>query len=153
MSTFICLHCRKAVQANVRLPKGVQKYCNDSLCQQVRKRVWHNQKMTLDDEYQMQQSDSMKQWCKKRPLHEYQKQYRNNHPEYVLKNRQQQRIRNQKRNADASMIVKMDAFDQQPSIKSGIYEFTPCRVNASGKIVKMDALALQVLFLPKVNST
>jgi hypothetical protein len=149
MSTFICIHCRKIAQANTRLIKGVQKYCNDPACQQARKRAWHRQKMTCDDDYRKQQSDSMENWCQKRPLHQYQRQYRIDHPEYVIKNRQQQRIRNQKRTVDASMIVKMDAFDQQPSIKTGLYEFTPCQVNASGKIVKMDALALQVLFLPK----
>lgn len=151
MATFICLHCHKTVEANIRLPKNTQKYCQDSLCQQARKREWHRHKMAFDDEYRKQQSDSMKQWCKNRPLHDYQRQYRHNHPEYVLKNRLQQKSRNQKRNIDASMIVKMDAFNQQPSIKTGIYELTPCRRNASGKIVKMDALAMQVLFLPKVK--
>jgi hypothetical protein len=147
--TFCCRNCGKTKPANPHL-KGAQEYCNDAECQKVRKRLWQKEKMAKDAAYRARQKKCVADWRKNRPQHQYQKHYRETHPEYVEKNRQQQRVRNQKRrkisaeSADIKKIVKMDALEMQ-TIKSGTYMLTPCKMDASGMIVKMDTLLIKLI--------
>jgi hypothetical protein len=146
-ATFICHHCHQKKLFNPRL-KGQQRYCGATVCQRARKRVWQAEKMVSDESYRQRQRACLKQWRKKRPLHEYQRQYRQNHPEYVAKNRSQQILRNRERSkvrevAEPQKIVKMDTL-QIPSIKSGIYLLCPYDMDGSEKIVKMDALLVEL---------
>jgi hypothetical protein len=147
--TFICKGCGLEKPANLHL-KGTQQYCGDPHCQRARKRTWQKEKMATDAQYREKHFAAQKKWCKHYPLDRYQHQYRQSHPKYVEKNRQRQRIRNQKRQTRAQsapndMIVKMDASS---AIKSGIYLLTPYTVmDASPKIVKMDALLVQLQLL------
>ncbi len=147
--TIRCQNCRLEKPANPRL-KGEQKFCSDEACQRERKRLWQRENLSAHPCYRAHQRTALKLWRRKRPLHRYQKEYRDHHPEYVQKNREQQRLRNyQRRLQNTSVagekIVKMDAFSYHP-VKSGTYLLTPCSLEASAKIVKMDALlvALQV---------
>jgi len=146
-ATFICHHCHQKKLCNPRL-KGQQRYCGEPACQRARKRVWQAEKMTSDESYRQRQKACLKEWRKKRPLHEYQRQYRQEHPEYVAKNRSRQSLRNRKRSemreaADPQKIVKMDALEI-PSIKTGIYLLCPYDMDGSEKIVKMDALLVEL---------
>lgn len=72
-------------------------------------------------------------------------QYRQGHPDYIAKNRDQQKFRNQKRRMEQQQqkIVKMDALVKQLE-KSDIYLMIPYQVDASQKIVKMDTLLVQL---------
>ncbi len=82
-----------------------------------------------------------KEWRANRPAHEYQKNYRDTHPEYVKRNRDLQRERNKKRqNAQTPMIVKTDALSLRP-LCDGTYMAFEIK---NGKIVKTDALLLQM---------
>ena len=143
-----CKNCGHEVPANFRL-KGNQRYCSDPKCQRRRKRAWQKDAMATDKKYRAKQIVCLKRWRKERPLHRYQKQYRDNHPEYVEKNRQKQRLRNDKRRRQRvqltplEKIVKMDAFQNQP-IKSGVYWLAPFAMDTSKKIVKMDALLVEL---------
>jgi hypothetical protein len=146
-STFICQNCREEKFFNPRF-KGHQSYCGDPLCQRARKRLWQKEKIAADEAYRNRQSACLRQWRKKRPLHEYQKNYRESHPEYVEKNRQQQTIRNRRgakkaQSAAPKKIVKMDRLESS-LIKSGTYVITPLNIEASEKIVKMDALIVEL---------
>ncbi len=147
-ATFICKSCEQPRELNLRL-KGIQQYCRDPKCQRVRKRAWQKEKMKTDAQYREKHLVAQKRWCKQRPLHRYQAQYRQNHPKYVEKNREQQKIRNAKWRSPAAIpgepIVKMDASSK---IKSGTYLLTPCaQMNAPSKIVKMDAFVVQLQLL------
>jgi hypothetical protein len=90
---------------------------------------------------------SVADWRTKQPLAQYQSQYRQTHPKYVQRNREQQRRRNQKRRRremiwSPSVIVKGDACNP---IKSGTYLLTPCgQVNASEVIVKGDSCVVEL---------
>jgi len=140
---FICDGCHLEKPANPRL-KGNQKYCEDPKCQRLRKRVWQKQALASDTIYRTKQSAGLTKWRQERPLDRYQKQYRENHPKYVEKNREKQKIRNQQRRHQAAeKIVKMDALPN-PLIISGIYMMTPCEMDASGMIVKMDAFLVEL---------
>lgn len=146
-TTITCKNCKLEKPANLCL-KGNQEYCGDKECQRVRKRLWQKKKMAEDAEYRKEQLILQKDWRQNRPQAEYQRRYREKHPEYVEKSRQQQRIRNQKRRKQSKSgpvekIVKMDTFRNQP-IKSGTYLITPCEMDASGMIVKMDAFLAQI---------
>jgi hypothetical protein len=141
-ATFVCCACGHIKPINYRL-KGGQVYCGEPACQRARKRAWQQHKMVTDISYRNHQIACLKRWRKKRPLHQYQKRYRELHSEYVQHNREQQRRRNHQRTSllPASPIVKMDTL--QP-IKSGFYLLTPCVQNASEQIVKMDALLVEL---------
>lgn len=144
---LLCKNGGHEVDANPRL-KGNQLYCGDPECQRARKRAWQKDKMATDRKYHRKQTACLVRWRKEHPLHRYQKQYRKDHPEYVEKNREKQRLRNDKRRQcdqpdQIETIVKMDAFQNQP-IKSGLYWLTPSAMDASKKIVKMDALLVEL---------
>ncbi len=144
-TTFRCQNCGLEKEANYRLKE--QKYCDKEVCQGVRKRNYHKQKMAEDEKYRRDHLQSIKDWRMYRPLAQYQRAYRERHPDYAQKNREQQHRRNQKRgqrevSSSAPVIVKGDACN---SIKSGTYLLTPCgRVNASEVIVKVDSFMVEL---------
>ena len=142
-----CTHCGKTVPANPRL-KSEQIYCNNKACQNIRKKLWYQQKLATDPGYAKRQKECKKQWRKNKPAHRYQNQYRQTHPEYVEKNRIQQRLRNQKRqksnSKDASKkIVKIDTFELGRD-KTSIYQLKILNHNLPEKIVKIDTLIVQL---------
>jgi len=141
-TTFICKNCEKEKPANYRL-KGDQKYCGDIECQLARKAAWQRAKTVTDAKYRTDKKAGNKDWRNNRPAHLYQSQYRESHPDYVLDNRNKQRIRNRRRREKLATekIVKMDACT---SIEPHIYIMTPYEKDASGKIVKMDAYLVQL---------
>jgi len=147
-TTFICDGCHLEKPANPCLKEG-QKYCFDLECQRARKRAWQKAAMMADGAiYRTKQIAFLKHWRQERPLHRYQKQYRDSHPDYVQSNREKQRVRNQRRRHKAELtgaekIVKMDTLPTQ-LIKSGIYLMQPCEMDASKVIVKMDALVVEL---------
>jgi len=144
-STFVCKNCHQERTKNIRL-KTAQEYCSAIICQRARKNAWQQQKMAQDDLYRQQQQDCLRQWRKKKPLHDYQKHYRVAHPAYVKVNRQKQFHRNRKQAFLRSLfrIVKMDASSHDRTIN---YLIKPRKSASMKKIVKMDALLLQVTVL------
>lgn len=144
-TTFRCQNCGLEKDANYRLKE--QKYCADKKCQRVRKRNYHKQKMAEDEKYRRDHLQSITDWRTHKSCAQYQKNYRDRHPDYVRKNREQQRRRNQNRRrreviSSPPVIVKGDACN---SIKSGTYLLTPCCwVNASEVIVKVDSCVVEL---------
>jgi ribosomal protein L37E len=142
--TFVCKNCGRRKPLNLRL-KGRQDYCGDPECQRARKRIWQNNKMAHDSDYRDRQIACLTRWRKQRPLDKYQRQYREEHPEYVENNRRLQKRRNEKRakQAELAKIVKMDTL-KMSSEKLDTYLMNPYKVDSVGKIVKMDALIVQL---------
>ena len=142
--TIICKNCDKEVPANIRL-KGNQEYSGEPDCQRARKAAWQREKKAKDADYCARQKQRAKNWRENKPAHKYQDQYRQDHPNYVKKNREQQKVRNQKRRDQASQqkIVKMDALQDQPE-KTMDFILTSYQMDASKKIVKMDTLLVQL---------
>ena len=141
--TFTCKGCRQEKLINPKL-KGNQGYCGAVACQRARKAAWQKKKMASDPQYRADQIACLARWRKKRPLDQYQSQYRSEHPDYVQKNRLSQRERNRKRD----MIVKMDALR---NTKSNICILTPLKMAKHGKIVKMDTFFVELSFFQKDN--
>jgi len=151
--TFRCKHCGKIVSGNPRV-KSEQRYCGLSSCQAARKNAWEKEKIRKDDDYRHRRRASKANWRKRYPSHLYQHKYRESHPGYVFLNREKQQQRNEKRKVfnTRTKIVKTDALTSERLITAGLYEFLPCRQNNSGKIVKSDALMVQ-LSLIQSNTT
>ena len=154
MAKFICHNCHEEQDSNYRLIDGTQHYCGAAKCQRARKAAWQREQMHNNATYRAKQIACLKQWRKHRPLDQYQQQYRQRHPDYVEQNRKQQRLRNKRQRTAARLaepqIVKMDT-SPLPLIQSGTYQLTPVARDGLTKIVKMDALIVQLNILHKAN--
>ena len=145
-STFICLHCRGAFS---RHPSSKnQKYCNSKECRKASRRAWKKKNRATNKPYQQQCLTHQKRWCKKRPAHMYQEEYRKLHPEYEDRNRELQLERNKKRQKRQDpMIVKRNTLSPQPSVgmpSSGTYALMQVK---GGKIVKRNTLMVRMQVL------
>jgi hypothetical protein len=135
--TFKCSWCKREKPLNPRL-RGKQKFCGDHACQKARKRQWQHKQLNSDASYRSEHRKAQEAWRKNYPADLYQRNYRENHPEYVECNRAQQRVRNRNRR----VIVKMDALSHN---KTDTYILRPY----PKKIVKMDTLLFELVVLQK----
>ena len=99
--------------------------------------------MSIDESYRERQAQARKRWRQEKPAHEYQKLYRQTHPEYVKANRIKQKERNKKRLQKIVKIVKIDALNSKP-LNTGYYQISFIDAKAPEKIVKIDALIVQL---------
>jgi hypothetical protein len=115
--TFTCRHCGKTLPRNPRLKKNKkQSYCNAPECKQAKKSARKKERYHTDPSYRQRHLEQQKLWRASRPAHEYQKQYRESHPEYVDRNRELQSKRNCKRKKETgSMIVNGTPLSLQAS--------------------------------------
>ena len=139
ISTFTCHHCGKLVPRNPRIKK--QKFCSSRACQNTRRYTISKARVTKSSECRCLRRARNKRWRDNYPAHEYQKEYRKEHPEYVKRNREGQRERNKKRKPElSSMIVKTYAISPQP-LQDGLYRGFEVK---NKKIVKTYALLSQM---------
>lgn len=138
--TITCQHCGHTIKANPRVKN--QKYCYSRVCQNARRNLTNKTRARKSSECRSLRQVRNKWWRATHPAHEYQKEYREKHPEYVNRNRELQKERNKKRQTEpASMIVKTYALSPQP-LQDGVYRGFEVK---SGKIVKTYALMAQML--------
>ena len=137
--TTICQNCNCSYQCNPRIKN--QKYCSSRSCQNARRNVTNKARTRKNSASRLLKQARNKRWRDAYPAHEYQKKYRDDHPDYVLRNRQLQKERNKKLQKHAGpMIVKTYALSPQP-MQDGVY--TGFEVK-SGKIVKTYALTAEM---------
>ena len=135
MASRRCAVCGEQFAPRAQVPK--QSTCAAVECQRERKRRWQQAKLQSDPAYRENQSQANKAWAKKHP--QYCRDYRAANPEYVERNRAQQRIRNsRRRKAD---IAKMDASAPQMSLTTGIYRLT---VVTQDDIANKDAWIVEI---------
>lgn len=145
---FYCCECGKRTRMNPRL-KIRQKYCGGKSCQQSRKNKWEREQLRKDPFYHQRRYEQKARWRKSRPAHEYQRFYRESHPDYVKVNLEKQHLRNQNiQKPDSgvyrSNIVKTDALISGKLISCGLYEILPYKMSPGKKIVKTDALIVEL---------
>lgn len=88
-----CRYCQQAFQPDPYHPQ--QRVCSQLACQSQRRSDYHRQKIDSDPVYQQVCLESPRKW---RETHQdYWRKYRQDHPEQVERNRQQQQLRDQKR--------------------------------------------------------
>jgi hypothetical protein len=143
--TFICCHCGRRCGKNVHL-KVHQRYCGSKRCQQSRKNQWERERLKGDSTYRLKRRSSKKAWYSKYPGDRYQSSYRASHPDYVSDNREKQRLRSSKE-AKMTMedqIVKTDVIISESFVSKGFYVIIPYDKTCLGKIVKTDALIIEL---------
>lgn len=144
ISTLTCQHCGLTIESNPRIKR--QKYCSSRACQNARRFSTHKVRVKKSSASRSLRCARNMRWRHTRPAYAYQKDYRENHPEYVKRNRDLQRERNKKSQKDSvSMIVKTYALSPQP-LRDGVY--TGFEVK-SGKIVKTYAFRAQMQVQPE----
>jgi hypothetical protein len=147
ISTFTCHHCGKLVPRNPRIKK--QKFCSSRACQNTRRYTTNKARANKSSECRSLRQARNKRWRDNYPAHEYQKEYRKKHPEYVNRNRELQKERNKKRKPEpSSMIVKTYALSPQ-LLQDGLYRGFEVK---NGKIVKTYALMAQMHALTENGS-
>lgn len=146
-STFRCRHCGKIQKRNHRIK--YQQYCSDKSCQQARKNRWEKEKLSKDKEYLLQRREQKAKWRKNQSGHEYQRHYRANHPIYRERNCLLQRTRNKRK----LKIVKTDALNHAGLINSGIYVLSLYNKGGKKKIVKTDALIVELKSYQGIHET
>ena len=146
---FYCCECGKRTRVNPRL-KIRQKYCGNKKCQQSRKNRWERDQQRKDPFYHQRRYEQKARWRKSRPAHQYQRFYRESHPDYVKVNREKQHLRDKNIQKQGpgncrSNIVKTDALISERFISCGLYEILPYKMSPGKKIVKTDALIVELL--------
>jgi len=146
---FYCRHCGKRTLKNPRIKNNNQHCCGSRRCQQSRKNLWEKKRFENDPVYYAKRKSQKANWRKKRPAHKYQKEYRDNHPFYAESNRRGQRLRDKSASKIAfenknRKIVKTDALTSEGPIRRGLYEIVPFTTGPGKKIVKTDALIVEI---------
>lgn len=80
-----CVVCCCLFYLKAHLPN--QQYCSDKKCQAVRKGLWKKARLKTDPDYRTNQQSAQKKWQSENP--DYWKRYREMHPEYIQRNRQE----------------------------------------------------------------
>jgi len=139
--TFTCRHCGKTLPPNPRLKKK-QAYCSSKPCQRARMCNWKKKQYRTNKAYRKKHLEDQRVWRNQRPAHEYQKQYRESHPEYEQRNRDLQIERNcRRKEASEPMIVNGNALSLQTN-DDEVYTLT--QVTKGGKIVNGNTLLVQL---------
>ena len=122
-----------------------QQYCSERQCQNKRRQKWRKQKMASDKDYQANQYDAQKRWCRKNQ--DYWRRYRDEHPDYVKRNRQLQKLRNGRASAESRVfepIAKRYALPEKKTYISGYYKLIPAD---NQLIAKSDVLLVKLDFI------
>jgi len=88
-----CRYCREIFQPSIYRPE--QRVCSQPVCQRQRRSDYHRERIRSDAAYAEDVRASQRKWRQLNP--DYGKRYREDHPESVARNRQQQQRRDRKR--------------------------------------------------------
>lgn len=133
-----CAACGQPFQPHPQVPN--QSYCSDSECQRERRRRWQRDKLQNDRDYRDNQSRAQRAWLDRNP--DYWREYREQHPEYVERNRNQQRERATP--PQISALAKMDVSAPPQHLPAGVYRIRPVVVP---DLAKMDAWTVEITWL------
>ena len=126
MEQKICDACGRSFTPRPQTPH--QTYCTHPECQRERRRRWQQQKRQGDSDYRDNDLRNSKAWASENPL--YWKQYRDENPNYVGRNRNLQQQRNQKQRS--ALIANEDVSNRLPPLPPGRYRIA--RILADGTI-------------------
>jgi hypothetical protein len=157
MRTLVCRHCGRTILANKKLKHLLQQYCGDKICQADRKLRFERHKYKTNELFRSNKLHDVR--CKKKqsgqgnPLacSRYQRDYRVSHPDYVLKNRQQQRERNARRLGETnvkSKIVNPDTLIAKQIDNETVYAMIAVDYQ---KIVNPDAFMSQLADMESIT--
>jgi len=158
MRTLECRHCGRQVRRNKKLKHLDQYYCGDKACQASRKLRFDRHKYKTNELFRSKKLQNSHDRNKKQadqgnPLacSRYQRDYRASHPDYLLENRQKQRVRNARKACKTireTKIVNPDTImPQQPDIDN-VYAMIAVDYK---KIVNPDAFMSKIIDMESVT--
>lgn len=115
MERKTCSACGRLFTARPQTPH--QTYCTHPECQRERRRRWQQRKRQGDSDYRDNDLRNSKSWALENP--QYWKQYRDENPVYVERNRNLQQQRNQKQRS--AVIANEDVSNRFSRFPSGRY--------------------------------
>ena len=133
-----CAACAQTFQPHPQTPN--QTYCSAPECQKVRRRRWQTDKLQNDADYRDNQARAQRAWLDRNPG--FWRAYRESHPEYVERNRTNQRERNA--SATSGAVAKMDASTPGFHLQSGVYRLS---LASDREIAKMDVWTVEITVL------
>jgi hypothetical protein len=138
MERRACQHCHTFFKP-LRNPQ--QRFCSRRVCQNARKAIWRRARLKKDPDYRENQQHACQRWRGRNPV--YWKQYRASHPHYTEKNRENQRIHQQKLRLcnKASQFANSDALTANNPLKAGRYQMIPVAYN---EFANSDALIVEI---------
>jgi hypothetical protein len=135
MESRWCTRCGSAFEPRPQVPH--QTYCSKPLCQKERRRLWQQLKRLSDPDYSENQSLAQRAWVTRNA--QYWRKYREEHPDYVAKNRAQQKERSSA--TRKAKVAKSDSSKSQIPLESGVYRLS---VLALQEIAKSDVWLVQL---------
>lgn len=132
-----CACCHRQFRPCPRTPD--QSYCSSPDCQRARRRLWQQAKRLDDPDYRENQAHAHRAWAARSPG--YWRDYRASHPDYAMRNREQQRER--RRQVGEIAVANMDALTPCEPLRSGVYRMTP----VAGRVANMDAITVEIRLL------
>lgn len=138
-----CLCCQKTFTPDRYHPN--QKYCKEPECQQTRRTTYQREKLKNDKDYRANHADSQLRWRVKHK--DYWSSYRQEHPEYVKRNRiftlqRYHRKRTVRPQRCAGNFANMYVAPLQHPVKSGRYRLLPLQENFAKKDVAIVYLSI-----------
>ncbi|MCY1537358.1 hypothetical protein D9M68_728490 [compost metagenome] len=119
-----------------------QRFCPAPECQRRRRREWQRRRLATDADYRENQAQAQRSWVAGHP--EYWREYRELHPAYAARNREQQKRRNV-----TNRIAKMDVWKRLTAVRSGIYALSPAPQTL---IAKMDPWIVRITVLARESA-
>jgi hypothetical protein len=113
MEPRICPYCQQPFTPSRFRPS--QQICSAKPCQDRRKAESHRVRKVADPVYAEVCRDAQRQWREANP--DYQRQYRATHPDAAERNRQQQRLRDERRRI-GDLVKNNLAFDLTSSVSN-----------------------------------
>lgn len=137
-----CAGCGQRFVPRAQVPN--QRYCSAASCQQARRRHWLAQKRQTDPDYRANQAQAQRRWAAGQ--RGYWRAYRQTHPEYVQRNRDQQRQRDRRRRSESLTdaegdLAKSDASPAKSRLPSGRYRLIPV---TPSDLAKMNAWTVEI---------
>ena len=140
MEQIPCCNCAEFFMPSPRHKNQI--YCMKPECRRAKKASWKRNKMRTDPDYRYNHKLANQKWARAHPG--YWKNYRDEHPEYVERNRILQTIRNRRsrsrndqQDGGERLIAKVDASIFNKNSLVGQFYLVPV-------IAKVDALKVNI---------
>lgn len=137
METRQCAGCGKHFHPRPQSPK--QSFCSEATCQKERRRRWQSAKRQSDPDYRENQARAQGKWAEGN--RSYWSDYRQSHPKYEKRNRDQQRERDARRRV-TPVLAKSDAWTPESGVPSGIYRLMAV---TGDDLAKSDAWMVRII--------
>lgn len=138
MATRRCLACGESFPLRPQSPN--QAYCSAAACQRDRRKLWQRERRRSDSDYRENQANAHDRWILQHP--DYWKAYRLANPDYVARNREQQRERVQRKRSPA--VANMDS--STPSLGPGVYRLVVL-APAQAEVANIDSWIVKITLI------